>query len=65
MPDRLVTADTVAARLGVQADTVRRWALHGLIPVYRVGQKTLRFDIDEVLAAIRCTQDEGGGADGN
>lgn len=62
-PKQLVTSEVVASRLGVQPDTIRRWALDGRIPVYRIGLKTLRFDLDEVLAAIRADREGGIGDD--
>jgi len=59
----LVTTRDLADFLGVTADTIRRWARAGRIPCLRVGQKTLRFDRDAVLAAIRAQgSDEGGAA---
>ncbi|MBL8764812.1 MAG: helix-turn-helix domain-containing protein [Phycisphaerae bacterium] len=56
----LVTARDLAAVLGVTTDTIRGWARTGRIPCLRVGQKTLRFDREAVLAAIR----DGGAAEG-
>ena len=51
--DRLLTTQALAERLGVQADTIRRWARNGRIPTYRIGQKTLRFDHAEVIDVLR------------
>ena len=50
---RLFTADEIAPFLRVSSDTVRVWARAGKIPVIRLGHRTHRFDLDEVLAAIR------------
>ena len=52
-PDRLLTTRVVAERLGVKPTTLRRWAREGRVPSYRVGRKTLRFDLADVFAAIR------------
>lgn len=59
----LVTTRELAAELGVTADTIRGWARSGRIPCMRVGQKTLRFDREAVLAAIRDGHGSEGGAD--
>ncbi len=58
----LITAGELAAILGVSTHTVRHWARTGRIPCLRVGQKTLRFDRDAVLAAIRDGHAKAGGA---
>ncbi|MBL9030858.1 MAG: helix-turn-helix domain-containing protein [Phycisphaerae bacterium] len=58
----LVTTRELAAVLGVTADTIRGWARSGRIPCLRVGQKTLRFDREAVLAAIRDGRASEGGA---
>lgn len=52
-PRRWLTTRELAARIGVTPETVRGWVRQGRVPVYRVGQKTLRFDLDEVVTAIR------------
>jgi excisionase family DNA binding protein len=58
----LVTTRELAAVLGVTTDTIRGWARSGRIPCLRVGQKTLRFDREAVLAAIRDGRAAEGGA---
>lgn len=57
----LVTTRELAVELGVTADTIRGWARSGRIPCLRVGQKTLRFDREAVLAAIRDGRGPEGG----
>ena len=52
-PQRLRTARVIADRIGVTAETIRVWVRRGIIPTYRAGQKTLRFDLEEVLSALR------------
>lgn len=53
MPQELLTADQIAARLQVKGKTVRRWATEGRIPAIRLVGQRLRFDWDAVLRAIR------------
>lgn len=50
--DRLITAFELAHRLGVTASTIHDWARDGRIPCLRVGQKTLRFNPDAVIAFL-------------
>ena len=53
MTDDLLTADELAKRLRVQPSTVKIWARMGRIPAVRVLPKVVRFDLDEVVRAIR------------
>lgn len=55
---RLLLTRELAQRLGVEPETVRRWARDGLIPVCRIGMKTLRFDLEQVIEAIACDRPE-------
>lgn len=48
MNDECISVGTVAPRLGVSDDTVRRWAAAGLLPFYRLPSGHLRFRSDEV-----------------
>jgi len=50
---KLVDASAVAEAMGIRSATVRRWANQGLIPVVRISSRTVRFDLADVLAAIR------------
>lgn len=50
---RVVSTRELAELLSVQPDTVRRWARDGTIPFIRVGEKTLRYIPEDVLAALR------------
>ena len=52
-PDRLLTTRELADRLRVKPKTIWQWARDGRIPVYRIGQQTLRFRLVEVLAKLR------------
>lgn len=51
-PERLLTAEELAAYLAVSPQTVYRGVRSGRIPGYRVGD-AWRFDRREVLAALR------------
>lgn len=52
MQKEIVTTDQLAKRLQVKAETIRIWARKGLIPSLHPTPKTLRFEMDSVLAAI-------------
>lgn len=58
--DELLTSGQVAERLRVRQSTVRRWAANGRIPVVRVSPKVLRFDWQDVVAAVKRRQAKGG-----
>lgn len=49
----LLTANELAQRLGIRPATVREWARSGRIPEIKLSTKVRRFDIDEVLAAVK------------
>ena len=49
----LLTAEELAERLRVRPSTIRLWAREGLIPVVKIGAKVLRFDVADVLAALK------------
>ena len=53
-----VTADVVAARFGINGETVRRWARQGRIPGYRAGV-AWRFDVGDVEEALRAVNARG------
>ena len=40
-------------RLGVRSETIRSWARQGRIPCIRITGKVIRFDWEDVLAALR------------
>lgn len=52
---RLITTSELASCLGVTSDTIRKWTREGRIPCLRVGQKTLRFDVDAVMISLAAT----------
>lgn len=49
---KLVSPEALAAELGVSVRTIHRWVRRNEIPFMRAG-RLLRFDLDEVLAAMR------------
>lgn len=46
-----LTTAQLAARLGCSTDTVLRAVRDGSLPYHRIGKRTLRFDLDEVMRA--------------
>ena len=50
---RLLTAEELAERLRVRPNTVKAWARDGRIPAIRLSPKIIRFDLDEVVEALR------------
>jgi excisionase family DNA binding protein len=49
----LLTACELADRLKLCEETVRRLARDGVIPSFRIGGRTIRFDAQAVEAALR------------
>jgi excisionase family DNA binding protein len=53
MGRRLLVREELAARLRVSPRTIQAWVRNGLIPVIRISSKVLRFDWDDVVAALK------------
>lgn len=51
-PSGLLRASELAERLGLKTSTVRSWARAGKIPCLRLGNRTLRFKLSDVLFAL-------------
>ncbi len=49
----LVTVDELAKVLKIQPRTVRRWAKLGKIPALKISARALRFDVADVMQALR------------
>ena len=49
----LLTADELASRLRMKPSTVRDWARRGLIPAIRLSHKVVRYDLHQVVEAMR------------
>jgi excisionase family DNA binding protein len=49
----LLTADELAARLHLRPSTIRRWRREGRIPAVRPTPKVVRYDLAEVVRAMR------------
>jgi excisionase family DNA binding protein len=58
-PDSCLTAAELAERLRVTTPTVLRWHRAGKIPAIQITAKVLRFDLADVLTAIRRPQAAG------
>jgi excisionase family DNA binding protein len=61
---RLLGAKATAEAVGVCALTLKQLARSGKLPCYRLGERIVRFDIDEVKAFMRL-QAEGQQAGGD
>ena len=48
----LLTEERLARRLDESQITVRKWRLKGLIPCIVLGHRTIRYQLDDVLAAL-------------
>lgn len=55
---KLLNTEEMAAQLGIHAKTLLTWVSEDKIPHIRLGPKTIRFEPDRVLDAIR-TNAEG------
>ena len=53
MQKEILTVAELAGRLQVKPETVRVWARKGLIPSLHPTPKTLRFEMESVLTAIK------------
>jgi excisionase family DNA binding protein len=60
----LVSTAGVADALDVSEAVIRRWHAAGRIPGYRCG-RLLKFDLDEVLAALRSPESTRSSSSGN
>ena len=63
MYDDLLTAGQLAQRLGVKPRTVRNWLRAGLIPATRLTPKVIRYDLQQVVTALKQRQEAKGVSD--
>ncbi len=52
----LLTADEVAAKLRIKADTLMGWVRQNRVPCIRLGRKIVRFNFGDVVAALKAAQ---------
>lgn len=57
--EELLTTAQLAKRLNVASSTIRRWVRERIIPEIVVRQNVRRFDLAEVMTALRSRQKEG------
>jgi excisionase family DNA binding protein len=50
--DRYVTTAELSRMLGVRVETVLIWARKGLIPHIRLGYRTIRYPLADVMRAL-------------
>ena len=49
----MVTAEELAKRLSLSAETIRLWAREGIIPAIKITGKVIRYDPADVDRALR------------
>ena len=50
--DSLISSEELAGRLGLKVGAVRRHEREGVIPSVRIGKRTIRFNLAEVLETL-------------
>ncbi len=53
MSQDLLTVVELADRLQVRPSTIRSWTRSGRLPVLRLSPKVVRYDLEQVVAALR------------
>lgn len=51
-PPRWATKEQAAQHIGVHPRTIMRWAAQGRLPIHRLGDRLVRFDLNEVDAML-------------
>ena len=57
MDNDLLTAKQLAERLRVKPRTVKDWEHAGLIPAIRLTPKVIRYDLEQVVSALKRRQE--------
>lgn len=60
---RLVSGVELAGLLGVTPETIRAWRKSSIIPAVVINATTIRYDHDEVVAALKSRSEAIHGAD--
>ena len=50
---RIIDSEELARVFGVTVETVRGWVRERRVPFIRVSRRIVRFDLEDVLAALR------------
>lgn len=50
---RLFDRDEVAKHLGVRVETVSRWTTSGTIPCVRIGKRSVRYLLPQIVSQLR------------
>jgi len=50
---RLLNRTEVAKHLGVRVETVSRWTTAGMIPCVRIGKRSVRYLLTQILGQLR------------
>ena len=58
MKDKLVTIKELSEKLGIAIPTLYQWKETGKIPSIKCGGKLVRFELDEVLARLKNSQEK-------
>lgn len=49
----LINSVELAKRLDVAPDTINRWRRDGVIPSILINEKTIRYDVDDVINSLK------------
>ena len=58
MPNEILTTAQLAERLLVDRKTIINWVRAGRIPAMHISRSTYRFDLEEVMAALKASPQE-------
>lgn len=51
---RLLNQTQVAKHLGVRVETVSRWTTAGTLPCVRIGKRSVRYLLAQIVKQLRC-----------